>query len=193
MTAPTLGEARPVFRTANKEAPPVDFGPDPSNTPEKDAPPKPTTARAAKKVGTGGLGMNKKTRSPVRKLTRDAPSNEELSDLEKLTARYRGLAKMAQMFHPKFAQACDAQAEDCAQAWFELAENNDKVRRWILAVLEGGAWGGVIAAHTPLIMAVIPEATLNRFFLKGMGMFARNAEQSQEDTSEDRSFGPGFA
>jgi hypothetical protein len=166
---------------------PPDFGPDFTKTTESDTkptPPKQNVRNPPKPAATafpGKLGTNKKLRSPVRRLTRTAPSNEEFSDLERLANQYIRLGRAAQMFHPKFAAAMVEQAEDCALAWFELAENNDTVRRYILAMIEGGAWGKVITAHIPVFMAVIPEATLNRLFLKGMGLFARNAEQFDDD------------
>lgn len=180
-----LGDVRPSFKAANAtpEAPP-DYGPDFTKT-DKSAAAEPKLAPKQNQKNPPKpafkLGQNKKMRSPVRKLTREAPSKEELSDLEKLTIRYERLGKMAFPFHPKFGMAVQAQAQDCALSWFELAENNDSVRRWVLAALEGGAWGGVIAAHTPLFLAVLPEKTLERFFLKGMGMFA---QQAQSDLDE---------
>lgn len=161
-------------------APPIDFGPDASTTP-KNAP-KVNVENPPKSAASvfGKLGTNKKSRSPVRRLTREA-GKDELSDLDRLASRYEWLSNITSLIHPRVSGALYEQRYTCATAWFELAENNDTVRRYILGFIEGGAWGGVIAAHAPILMAVIPEKTLEAFFLKGMGMFATKVE---EDTDE---------
>lgn len=180
-----IGPVRPSFKAAADA--PVDFGPDFSKTPQNEEKPQPKVRVGAKPAASkaksplGSLGQNKKMRSPVRKLTREAPNNEELSDLERLVNWYVRLGKMLRPFHAKLGNAMLDQAEDCALAWFELADNNDTVRRYVLAFIEGGAWGKVIAAHTPLFMAVLPEEVLTRFFMKGMGLFAQNMEPASED------------
>lgn len=192
MNAPTMSDVRPSFKAANQpvlDQSAAEFGPDFTKTPTDEKPPKTTRQTRVKaqqpvqpkQSPFAKLGQNKKVRSPVRKLTREVPSPEELSDLEKLIIRYRRVGKIAEPFHPKFAMAVTEQAEDCALAWFELAEQNDTVRRWILGVLEGGAWGGVIAAHTPLFMAVIPESVLEKFFLGVMGTFNRKAQPEEDN------------
>lgn len=182
-----IGPVRPSFKAADAPPLPQDFGPDFSQTPDKDkTPPKinqKNPPRSAKDTFKP-LGQNKKLRSPVRRLTREAPNGETKSDFEMLVAWYHRLSTLSAMFHPKLSMALEAQAEDCADAWFDLAEKNDAVRRYILAMVEGGAWTKVIAAHTPILLAVIPEETLNRFFLKVMGTIGRNAQVSEEDMAK---------
>lgn len=106
-----------------------------------------------------GLGANKAARSPVRKL------NE--SDREKIEAIYGALAIVfvapTPMFNEDAANALAGQAKPSADAWFNLAENNDAVRRGILMFVEGGAWGALIAAHIPIIIAFMPEHTKRAF------------------------------
>lgn len=45
-------------------------------------------------------------------------------------------------------------AEQCADAMIKLAEENDAVMRALQALVQTSAWGGVVAAHLPIIMAV---------------------------------------
>jgi len=181
-----IGPVRPSFKTA--EAPPIPepFGPDFSQTPDKDKPPKINIKNPPRstKDTFKPLGQNKKLRSPVRKLTREAPNGETKSDFEMLVAWYHRLSKLSALFHPKLSMALESQAEDCADAWFDLAEKNDTVRRYILGMVEGGAWTKVIAAHTPIFLAVIPEAVLEKFFLKVMGTVGRNVQVSEEDMAK---------
>lgn len=113
------------------------------------------------------LGANKATRSPVRKLTE--------ADREKIEGVYGALALVfvtpTPMFNEDAAQAIAGQAKPCADAWFSLAENNDSVRRVLLMFIEGGAWGALLAAHVPIIMAFMPEHTK-----RAMGAMFANPE-----------------
>lgn len=40
-------------------------------------------------------------------------------------------------------------------AWDELARTNPRVRRVLLKMIAGGAWGQVIMAHAPMLLAII--------------------------------------
>lgn len=177
-----IGPLRPSTKPAADEPPP-EYGPEFSNTPAKEKPPPKVNQKTPPKPASAfhKLGQNKKLRSPVRKLSRVAANENELSDLERLEGWYHSVASFAEPFHPKFATAMHEQANECAVSWFGLAENNDTVRRWVLAFIEGGDWGKVIGAHTPIVMAVIPERVLNQFFLKGMGLFAKNVVVEPEE------------
>src|SRR5574341_2677090 len=111
------------------------------------------------------LGANKATRSAVRKLTDD--------DKKKIEGVYAAIALVfvapTPLFNQDAAEAFAGSAEQCAQAWFTLAENNDSVRRVLLMFIEGGAWGALAAAHVPILMAFMPEQTKRMM----AGMFMR--------------------
>lgn len=104
----------------------------------------------------GGLGANKARASGVRKLTN--------ADIEKLAEVYRTAAFAVTLFHPRLGSAVSLQAEACAESWRGVAEENDRVRRAILALIEGGQWGSVVVAHLPLIIAALPESVVGRLF-----------------------------
>lgn len=53
------------------------------------------------------------------------------------------------------AQSVISQAESCARAWDDLADKDESVRHALRLLCRGGAWGGVIAAHAPIILASI--------------------------------------
>jgi hypothetical protein len=122
------------------------FGPDPSNVADD---PKP--ARSFPKLNTK-LGTNKKLRGGPRKLVE--------RDREKIEQLYTALAMGVMPFKPKTAQMIAQSAEDCANAWFQLADENDSVRRTLLMFIEGGAWGALFAAHMPILMSLIPDGKL---------------------------------
>lgn len=85
------------------------------------------------------------------------------ADIVKLEGWYHMLAMPMMAFNARAANALMENSQQCAAAWRDLAKENDGVRRGILAILEGGAWGAVIMAHTPLIMAFLPGEMLDRF------------------------------
>lgn len=157
---------------------PGNFGPDASRTDEKptfnEKVPSPAAQKA--KEALGSLGDNTKPRSGVRKLGE--------SDREWIVRKYTTFAKMAHPFHPNFANALADQADECADAWMGVAEKNDKVRRQILAAIEGGAWGELIVAHGPIVIALLPERFLNKMLDRSMELFGsflnRTAEVNEQ-------------
>jgi hypothetical protein len=76
------------------------------------------------------------------------PRNGFAPDVEKL---YVALSFAVMPFDVETAQKLQEIAEPAGQAWDELARKNDVVRRALVAILETGAWGKVIQAHTPLM------------------------------------------
>lgn len=148
MTAP------PGFLAPKAAKPKADpgpgFGPDFTQTDgEPVRPPKINEKHPPKPSPLGNLGQNKKLRSPVRKLTED--------DKGRVAALYTILAGIVRIFKPVAAQAIEFQTESCVDAWWDLAENNDKVRRALLALIEGGDWGKLFLAHLPIVVAVLPD------------------------------------
>lgn len=129
-------------------------------------PPKPASS------AFGKLGQNKKPRSGVRALT--------VQDKDKIASLYTFGAMGLMPFKPKAAQAMAMSAEKCAEAWYEMARENDGVRRVLLMLIEGGAWGKVFAAHTPIILALLPENMMPPMF----SGFDMDAFLSNEDNAE---------
>lgn len=173
MTTPTFPTAVPSTQDPSSGN---GFGPDFTKTEEAQRPPtgaKPSDTKEKRSTPFGTLGANKKTRSPVRKLSDE--------DKQRMYAWYMRLAALTMTFHPKLSTALQMQAEDCVNTWCDLAENNDNVRRKILAFIEGGDWGKVIMAHAPIFLAVIPESMIEKVMTGSLfaAMF-RNDEPEPE-------------
>lgn len=156
MTTPTPADT-PLDPTPefDVQPSPVDFGPNPANSADGPTPTgeRVSTRAARKDNGKGSLfgtlGQNKKPRSGIRKLT-DA-------DRDKIASLYTAMAIPVMPFKPKVAQALALSADKCADAWIEVGNENDRVRRMILAAIEGGTWGKLFAAHALIIVAILPE------------------------------------
>lgn len=95
------------------------------------------------------FGGNRTKTGAVAKLT--------AADQRKITNFYSYLALAVAPFNSKAAVALADNGEKCSEAWVELANQNIRVRKAILGMLEGGAWGMVIGAHVPIILASLPE------------------------------------
>lgn len=150
----------PVDLTAR----PGNFGPDASKTDEKpDFGEKESPAAKKARDALGSLGNNTRPRSGVRQLG--------ASDHAWIQGKYLTVSRVARPFHPNFADAMEQQSEMCADAWMNIAAKNDKVRKQILAAIEGGAWGELILAHSPIFMALLPERFLNRLLDQSMELF----------------------
>lgn len=115
------------------------------------SPPVPPTP--GKKTAQPKLGNNRPART-ARKLT-DA-------DKEKIAGYYGSIAMGVGLFRPKVAKTIVQNAESCAQAWFDLAQENDSVRRTLLAMMEGSAWAGILTAHLPIVVMALPENIVER-------------------------------
>lgn len=164
-----FSDAPPVPQPTPSEA----FGPDHTSAPVTE-PPKVNQKNPPRSTTSvfGKLGTNKKPRSGVRALTND--------DKEKIATLYTFGAMGLMPFKPKAAQAMAGSADKCAEAWFDMARENDRVRRVLLMLIEGGAWGKVFAAHTPILIALLPEGMMPAQF-QGFDMSPFTAEKFSDD------------
>lgn len=110
--------------------------------------------RGASKLGK--LGSNKKTRSGVRPLTK--------ADAERLAGVYAVAGMAIFPINEKVGNAFADSAEQCAEAWVNMAQQNDAVRRAILWIIEGGALGALFLAHLPILVAAIPPERMPPLF-----------------------------
>lgn len=136
----------PLLAATPVEDGPLLGPPIPDHTRSMDAAPTPPE-EPPKRRGLG-LGQNRKTRSGVRQLTK--------SDHEKIVGLYVTIGFGVVLVNQTAGQTIAEQAESCADAWVNLAKENDGVRRGLLFMIEGGAWGAVLVAHLPILFAVLP-------------------------------------
>jgi hypothetical protein len=71
-----------------------------------------------------------------------------------LTQMYAGIGMAVMPFDPACGRVVIENAESCAAALDELAKTNPAVRRVLLSLVTTSAWGAVIMAHAPILMAV---------------------------------------
>lgn len=141
------------------------------------------------KKAIGKLGTNKKPRGGPRQLTDD--------DVVRIEEYYDMLAWAMSMYKPAVADAIRdeirigdtkevpgyaiSRARYCAEAWGELAKENDGVRRVILMLVETGVWSKVFMANLPIMVAALPDDALSRL----MGTFVPNFAATPEAEPEE--------
>lgn len=125
------------------------------------------------KRALGKLGTNKKPRGGPRQLTGE--------DINRVEEYYDFIALAMTMYKPAVAAAIRdeitigidddereiTRARYCAEAWGDLAKENDSVRRVILMLVETGVWSKVAMANLPILVAALPDDALSRL----MGRF----------------------
>lgn len=72
-----------------------------------------------------------------------------------MTKLYRRAGKIIKAMDRDIGIAVIESAEDCGEAWDELARTNPRVRAFLMKLISGGAWGSVLFAHLPILMAII--------------------------------------
>ncbi len=75
---------------------------------------------------------------------------------------YARTGKIVQVLDPDIGGAIIAvtrkESDDdvtVGEAWEELAKTNPRIRAFLLQMIQGGAWGQLIMAHAPILLAVI--------------------------------------
>lgn len=107
--------------------------------PPRRSPNRPAAARAARKADS----------PPKPRATKDDATLKKA-----LTELYTAGGMMLAPFDAQCGMAVVNSADPCADALVKLAAENDAVRRALSSLTQTSAWGGVIAAHLPIIMAV---------------------------------------
>ncbi len=93
---------------------------------------------------------NRKTKA--RKTIPPKPRNGTL--VRPFTQFYVSIGALISPFDPVCGAAIINQSEECAKALENLAQSDPRVRAILMSLVETSAWGYVIAAHTPILLAI---------------------------------------
>ena len=124
----------------------------------------PASESAAERVrrrireGAGAVGKRSRSSGPSATSTprQHVPPKPRSGSLVKpLTRLYTSVGVTLMPFDPVCATAILNNAEECAKALEALAQENEAVRRAILALTATSAWGGLLIAHLPIILMVV--------------------------------------
>lgn len=73
------------------------------------------------------------------------------------------------------------------EAWEEVAKTNPRIRRFLLKIIAGGAWGQLVMAHAPLFLAIIMKDSIKKHipFMKLIeAMLSNEDDGSPSDISK---------
>jgi hypothetical protein len=74
-------------------------------------------------------------------------------------------------------------------AWDELAKTNPRVRKFLLKCLAGGAWGQLVMAHAPIVMAIVMKPAILKFI--PFSALVSSMAEPDEDTKPGEGALPG--
>lgn len=68
-------------------------------------------------------------------------------------------------------------------AWDELARTNPRIRRFLLKMIAGGAWGQVLMAHAPILLAIVMKDGIAKHipFMKLITAMADDDDEAQAE------------
>jgi hypothetical protein len=116
--------------------------------------------RSSPSVEGGGASPPKAVPRQVNgALPKSAPTLRVPAFEKRLTEFYSNAAAMLCMIDPTCGTVFAESAEQMAHSMCELAANNPAVKRVLMGLLEKTALTAVIAAHTPLVVAVLAHHT----------------------------------
>lgn len=75
------------------------------------------------------------------------------------------------------------------EAWEELAKTNPRIRKFLLKLIAGGAWGQLVMAHMPILLAVVMKPAVLR--LIPFSRVIASLAEPDEDTPEGEGGLPG--
>jgi hypothetical protein len=155
------GERRPKLKTGRPKL--ADAEPDPPRV-EGD-PPSLDELRAARQARRPAedrapqvpKGVRRAGKAPV-----DAPAFRAGPIAKGMNKLYLKGGKVVRVFDPEVGaamiEATKKESEDdvtVGEAWEELARVNPRIRKFLLKLISGGAWGQLFMAHLPILLAVI--------------------------------------
>ena len=124
------------------EPPPPDFRA--SEGMSSDPSPTPLRARGRRRL-----------KSEKAKPEKDVPKVRAGSLVKPLREFYTSVGTVLVPFDPACGTALIENAENCAKSLDMLAQQNDAVRRAIVAMTQTSAWGGVMIAHAPILLMIL--------------------------------------
>lgn len=99
-----------------------------------------------------------------------------------MTKLYKRTGRIIKAMDRDIGIAVIESAEDCGEAWDELARTNPRIRTFLMRMIAGGAWGSLIMAHAPILMAIVMKDGIRKHI-----PFMKLVESVMEDDAEDES------
>jgi len=136
----------------------------PAGSPEPERPPSGKRRRSK----TAAAGPDK-PEAPV-------PQFREGQIAKGVNRLYRRAGRIVRAFDPEIGAALieitrkdilddgapDPEDVTVGEAWEEIARTNPRIRRWLLKIIAGGAWGQLVMVHAPVLLAVLMKDAVRK-------------------------------
>lgn len=102
-----------------------------------------------------------------------------------ITKLYKRAGRIVQAMDKDIGVAIVESADECGEAWEDLARVNPRVRAFLMKLLKGSGWSAVFMAHLPILMAILMKEGIRKHIpiLNVMGA-ALEDEDGAADISE---------
>jgi hypothetical protein len=169
-----------------------EYQPEPVGIPDHTVRTGPIPAASSGEDGAGTkrpgiFGAATRKRSPKLaakpKATREAPPKLSAGMKGQLEDLYSGIGAMLRPFDEFTGQTIIDQAPKCAKSVYDLAQTNDSVRRFVIAMTTTSATGAVIFAHLPIVLALMRHSS-NERVKAGAGMAFMGLKMADDETME---------
>lgn len=132
----------------------------------------------------------KGTRTPRPRKTAQAKALPKGGLKGPLSQLYIGIGMSVMPFDPSCGRIIIENADKCAEALDELSKTNTAVRNFLIGLCTTSAWGAVLMAHAPIVMAIAMHhvPALKKQQEKMVGEFAEMMANGFKGSDDD-----GFA
>lgn len=100
-----------------------------------------------------------------------------------MTKLYRRTGKIVKAMDRDIGIAIIECAEDCGEAWDDIARQNPRIRAFLLKMITGGSWMALVWAHAPIVMAVVMKDGIRKH-IPFMRFINTLFEPDEDGTSE---------
>lgn len=107
-------------------------------------------------------------RKPDRSTASSVPAFRAGPIAKGMNSLYARVGKFVRVWDPDLGGALIVmtrkESEDdvtVGEAWEELARTNPRIRAFLLRMIEGGAWGQLLMAHMPLVIAIMMKPSVS--------------------------------
>lgn len=133
--------------------------------------------------------QGKKTQEPL-------PPWSEGKIAKGMNKMYRRAGKIVRVWDAEIGQAIieatkkeDEEDVTVGEAWEEVARTNPRIRRFLLKMIAGGAWGQLFMAHAPILLAIFLKDSVQRMI--PFGSLIASMAEPDEDTPPGEGGLPG--
>lgn len=99
---------------------------------------------------------------------------------------YRRTGRIIKAMDHDIGVAFIESADDCGEAWDEIARTNPRIRAFLLKMITGGSWAGLVWAHAPIFMAIAMKDAIRKHipFMRFISSMLEPDESGESEISD---------